>query len=509
MPKATLNGVQKEITNCRQVTVADRQVWIPKDNYYLPPGESCETNRLSRVVVSGKRPACNGYVMRGRYNTSSFISSGYGQAGVGTGSLGATASSPVMGQHMQIENYHVSYNQYNDQRKQLADARNNSVRSQVNSARSKVSEALRINGTSNVSCETAVLESLPAPETTAVAARMVPVHDELRDAPLQTLGLSAQQEQFKYAQVALSVAKAFMDQNSQVAQSGGGASEALISDPSVGLTNATKMLNRYSGISRKNGYQQYFSGQVSQYLPYGLWSAFASEPTDWMEPPTDIQSSLMSKLKSLTNSTPIWAACSTSSLVNAIAGADVINLSYLRKVLGCIGSWGMDTEVGWAYNSHKPVAGALVGARGHGVALKLGTVQANLRGTQQFNLDYPPLYNESPYAQGIGFGASAGKHKGSGCYDVGTTHTGWYNIAERGAPAEIFAKINPLQYLPDPGGALKGNKNLEADMDAGQYSSTYWKRTSCTVKFDVSGMNIASSVATGSFPGTCYFKQQY
>jgi hypothetical protein len=516
VPFATLEGLQKDVRNCHQKCVGTPRTGgscelVPDDDAYLPRGRSCMTNRLSTVQVDGKFPACNGIVSRGDSQES----------------LKGAVMTRAGGKYRYVERL--------DHRKQLEEKYRELLRREVDKAINSVQSASRffdryeptlLKKCSSCNCDnsssldkmgdressrTGNVENLQHMSNSRVAsmAQMTPVSNNLQEEALASLGMQ-QGATLPDMRQLLALYSRVLQEKSRVAAAGGTAPAVRPLGQSLGLSQARTLMGRASGLMNRGGIQQAASAQVSQYLPYGLWLGFASEKTDWMKPAFDIESSLMQVAQTAVNSTPLWAVCSGGSVLNSLTGTQIANVNRLNSVLGCVGSWGMNKAHGWAYNQTKAVGGALIGARGHGEAVKLGGIQPNLKGAQRFNLDYPPLYNQSPYAQAAGVGvAGGGKHKGSGCYDVGTSHTGWYSPGEDGAATEALHYAKVQNYLPRVARGAKANPNLEAQMDEGHYVFTYWKRTRCKVKFAVS--DALKFIATGglALPTSCTFEQVY
>jgi hypothetical protein len=241
------------------------------------------------------------------------------------------------------------------------------------------------------------------------------------------------------------------------------------SDQLSGFDSLTQSMDRVDALLREGGIQQMVAGRIgkfmSKYLPFGLWMGFASENTNWREPPFSTRSFLTRSLYFVVNSTPLYLVCSGPRLIADFGLiSDSVNIQKLNEMMGCIGTWGgTEPTTGWSQHKVRPMAGALIGYRGHREALKLGTVQPNTKGTQQFNLDYPPLYRQG----------GTGGHRGSGCYDVGTANDSWMSPGEGGMFDPISGAVNAA--------GLNINPSLNAQLDEGYFVFTYWKRTACCI----------------------------
>lgn len=247
------------------------------------------------------------------------------------------------------------------------------------------------------------------------------------------------------------------------------------------LSSAMGWMSTMEALIQQGGVKQLVTGYVNSYIPVGVWLAFASEHTDWMQPPMGPMTAIMTASNMLfanpTNSLAYAGICAAPAYAQA-AGVNILGNFNAQF---CVGTWGMKhPSTGYDKQEYQPVAAALVGYRGYDRAISLnrGSLKPNTKGTQQFNLDYP--YDDSAFGQALGVSkAGGGKHKGSGCYDVGTPHPGWYtsNLVSMLSPEKAIKDI-----VPDP--------TAVANVSKGYYSFTYWKKTSCCVGVCSGGLKV-------------------
>lgn len=249
-------------------------------------------------------------------------------------------------------------------------------------------------------------------------------------------------------------------------------------------------VNRAKALASTSSIPQMATGGVAAQLPWGLSPAYISD----IDIPAWRAGGILDKgvggvLGGIT-AAPGGGALGSIACQLRAAGQDAAGIlgnlgvgnvmpdlsnGFLDEV--CVGSWGMLNPMsGYTSHSLPPVAAALTGYRGYKKALGLqipqfqgpGSVLANTKGTQQFNLDYP-FINADPFNKLSGSG-----HKGSKCYNVGTALPNWYHRGETFItnPVSVLADLlNPSKYIP---GKEMGTEN-------GDQVLTMWKKTSCCI----------------------------
>ncbi len=225
---------------------------------------------------------------------------------------------------------------------------------------------------------------------------------------------------------------------------------------SAELDGLTESINSITALTRPGGVRQLGNNLVGQALPFGLYPAFISEATNWSEPPKfDLVGQIKQSIGSISQATLAPFTCLAPAHAADYGIGDGASLQKLNKLSNCIGTWGAEyPSTGWSFHKARPVSAALVGYRGHNEAVKFGAIQKNTKGAQQFNADYP-------------FTKDGGKHKGSGCYNVGT-----------GKP--FYTESENLFELPKPSD-FKQNVNKTLDVQDGKHVFTTWKKTSCCI----------------------------
>ncbi|MDD9919302.1 MAG: hypothetical protein OXR68_01575 [Alphaproteobacteria bacterium] len=499
---ATLNGIKKNIHKCHKECVSSDEVekcdWVPNKDYYLPKGSSCMENRMSTTKVDGLYPACNGIYPE--------VRQGYDGEKIATG--------------------RYLYKPEWDHRKKLERRRSEQLRHVVLNAYNNVNKSKKYiynyKNKASIACD-GLQQITPKKENSSIkntgvirlvdAQSMRPDH---RQRALKSLGLEGRMQEVKQVQQALAQLEGFQTQvrtaawqtTVKSAGSGGVSPLGASASPQLTLSSAYSKLQTALQMVNKGALRQYASAAAASRVPYGLWLGFASEATDWMKPRFNEQSLIMGAIHQVAINTPLYAVCSGGAFVNTLLPGELVNLRYLEKVFGCIGSWGMSNEHGFAYNKVKPIAGALIGARAYRVATKIGGIQDDISGkARQFNHEYPKLYGYTGDLTKVA-SKGGGKHKGSGCYGEGTTSSSWYTAGENGTALG-------LNILPSVVNIAKGNPNLQAEMDEGYYVQTRWKHTKCEVKFSITDIlkfidptALALAITTGDI-GPCAVEMKY
>lgn len=220
----------------------------------------------------------------------------------------------------------------------------------------------------------------------------------------------------------------------------------------AGFGGLTSNLNSVSAFTRKGGVQQAANNMIGKKLPFGLYPAFVSEATEWSQPPRfDIMGQIKLAVGSVTQAAMAPFMCLAPAHAADYGIIDTSALTKMNGLANCIGTWGAEhPSTGWSYHKDPMKAKLLAGMRGHTEALKFRAIQANTKGAQNFNQDYPFLED-------------GGSHRGSGCYNVGTGQ----NIGDGDL-------LNP-----DFGNANAGVMEIQD----GKTISTMWKNTSCCIYF--------------------------
>lgn len=418
----TLAGYTTSMVNCHEVCKEENGEtkchWAPLPGY----GGNCFTNPISKVKVNGKYPACHGQMPK----------------------LVANSEGDMV---RALGGYRQNLDHVRALNLQLVNGLGTAARTAAQNLQTALGIIAPLAKQTPGGCADSALH-IPTPTLQAVNFAQPNSKD------YSNLLISPDNAAYKSMQSSLGSA-ATADLTSQ-----------------AGLQQVDSMLGTADALMQQGGLQQLGTNMVGKYAPLGLIPVFQSENTMWSQPPVSIQSAIGGAVNSIAANSPLYLLCTAPQMASDF-GAGTDSLGFTKKY--CMGTWGlMQPQTGWAHNELRPVAAALIGARGHDKAVDLKGVQPNTKGTQQFNLDYPLLYTASPFAKDAGFSLTprGGKHKGSGCYDVGTSKQGWFNGQEKEA-------YDPSAYIPNLKSVM--NPNLQADIQKGYYVFTYWKRTSCCV----------------------------
>jgi|GEM_PF-2457586 len=459
----TSKGSTRRVLNCELVCNGERASGRG-DNASTPErgkGQECKmqpklgfagscSEPLSQVKVENKYPACNGRVPQ--FNTRTDREGNVTQTLTG-----------------------YTYNARLDHRKQLNEARTATFKRELRKSKQAVERAAETltqrMSALRLSCPVSTLDVAPKPLANnklmvpqfSLAAKRANFSElSVRTAQVNTGSTppSAGGSIDNAIDAANDAVSNAVDKTvDKLAEKGGSIFGKELGDFQLGsaeLDGLTESINSITALTRPGGVRQLGNNLVGQALPFGLYPAFISEATNWSEPPKfDLVGQIKQAIGSLAQATLAPFLCLAPAHAADYGILNTTALKTLNKLGNCIGTWGAEyPSTGWAFHKARPVSAALVGYRGHNEAVKFGAIQKNTKGAQQFNMDYP-------------FTKDGGKHKGSGCYNVGT-----------GKP--FYTESENLFALPKPSD-FKQNVNKTLDVQDGKHVFTTWKKTSCCI----------------------------
>ncbi len=269
----------------------------------------------------------------------------------------------------------------------------------------------------------------------------------------------------------------------------GDSSTNIIND----LSSAISSVESMEALLQSGGLMNKGKSMIAKLSPFGIYTAWRSEDTQWAKPPFSVTGKIKQIFSSVVHNTPLWLLCSVPTLAKDYGVMNLAPLNSLNTTIcGEARVWGpVNPQTGHVFDKNKTRGAALIMVRAKQRAEKLNNIPRNSKGLQQFNLDYPHLYKEALALKNkeLGkngalintggktstvVGAFGGKHKGSGCYDIGTSKGNWYTPGEEN-PINPFSRITSLLdregRLPAP--------NFESEVDNGYYVFTTWKKTAC------------------------------
>jgi hypothetical protein len=139
--------------------------------------------------------------------------------------------------------------------------------------------------------------------------------------------------------------------------------------------------------------------------------------------------------------------------------------------------WGNMIRSGWVNHPNQAVAAATAAWRAHTIAVNANKVSPPGSGGEvsgyKINMDYPFLYNTSPYGSSMGIEGSArtSGFMGSECFLPGDPGPKWYTFQEKNLmPTDIPNFVNNLK---------DGDISKQAEIHTGVYIFTVWVYTKC------------------------------
>lgn len=492
-------GLKKKYINCEEVCTTTQSSnggppqttceMLPRTDKYAPDGDiSCEKNRISDYTIDGKYPACNGYYYKtetrrvrapdGEWMTKEFV----------TDQVGYQSN---WDHHKMLETEKVSKMR----------GRISRVQRDVQQARQQLGQRLQKAG---ADCQKYSNYRPAEMGPSAADLAMTPVIDPQQARIQQQAGLGFVPPDHPQPDRRLAQSGGFVQSLTGTSSSAAGGAYNPLTSANFSLPGSNYASTFLTTLSNPTLLGNMAMGQVMGVMPYGFWPAFYSgdHASLWSGGSQDL-GSMVNNLAQLYPGMgmTVYSACSALSKTGGIAGGSV---SGMLSNMGCIGSWGFDRPLGFSDHPEVPKHAALIMARGYNFAAKNFMISHDDYTGAKFNMDYPPLYTQSPYTSKVMQASGQksygqGKHKGSRCYSVGTEANAWHEVGENSSiTTQGYAK-----GLEIANRAIRENPDIETKMAEGNYVFTLWKGSKCEM---VVGPGDVAKLLAGGVPDMCKFE---